>query len=113
MKTLIKVCCVDMVILGLACAGILFDERFLDLYQFVMWSIVIIAAIALILPAKDLFKNQTNSTFKNIVNWFFTILKILTSVWLGMVFLAVFYLIISMLCYGKKQAHFDGLKTSA
>jgi hypothetical protein len=109
MGRLIKVCLFDILIMSFAFAGILFDERFLDLYQFIMWSIVILAFIALIIPSEDLFKKETNSKAKNVINWFFSICKILVSVWVGMVFLAVFYLIISLFCYVKKQSYFDEL----
>jgi len=113
MVRLIKVCLFDVLIIGFAVAGVVFDERFLDLYQFTMWSIAILAFIALIVPSEDMFKNHDNTTFKNCVNWFFSILKILVTVWVGMVFLAVFYLFVSLLCYAKKQMYFDGLKVKA
>lgn len=109
MGRLIKVALIDILIISFAVAGFVFDERFLGLYQFAMWSIVILGFIALIVPSKELFKTETNSTFKNCVNWFFTICKILITVWVGMVFLAVFYFIVSMFCYVKKQLYFDEL----
>jgi len=100
-------------IIGFAFAGILFDERFLNLYQFLMWSIVIIGAVALLLPSEELYKKESNSLSKRYINGVLSVCKILVSVWVGMVVLAVFYLVISLFAYGKKQSYFDELKVKA
>lgn len=110
MKQLINTTLINLSILGLAYTGINIDSRFLDLYQFVMWGFVLLAAVALFVPSKDLFKTATNNQYTNLFNWCFSIVKVLVSVWVGMGILAAFYLAVTILCYGKKKTHFDAVK---
>ena len=109
MKETISTWLTNISILGMAYAGVNIDDRFLDLYQFVMWFFVLLATIALFMPSKDLFKTATNSKYKNFFNWCFSIIKVFVSVWVGMGILAAFYLIVTVLCYAKKKAYFDEL----
>ena len=109
MKAIINTGLINISILGMAYAGINIDDRFLDLYQFVMWGFVLLATIALFVPSKDLFKTATNNKYQTIFNWCFSIVKVLVSVWVGMGILAVFYLVITILCHAKKKTYFDEL----
>ena len=105
----ITVTLVNLSILSLAYAGINIDDRFLALYQFVMWSFVLLAIISLFLPSKDLFKGGNDKGLSNIYNWFFSIIKVFVSVWVGMSVLAAFYLTVTILCFIKKKAYFEDL----
>ncbi len=109
MKEIIRTSLINTSILSLAYAGMNIDDRFLDLYQFVMWGFVLLAILALFIPSKDLFKNTHNDSVKNFINWVFSVIKILLSVWVGMSVLAAFYFIVSALCYAKKKTYFDDL----
>tara|TARA_R110002126_G_scaffold289294_1_gene443969 strand:- start:524 stop:877 length:354 start_codon:yes stop_codon:yes gene_type:complete len=112
MKEIITTALINVSIIGMAYAGINIDERFLDLYQFVMWGFVLLATVALFIPSKDLFKTATNNKYKTFFGWCFSIVKIFVSVWVGMGVLAAFYLLITILCYVKKKMYFDELTTS-
>ena len=103
---------VDLSILGMAYEGANGDGRFLDLYQFTMWGFVLLAMIALLLPSKDLFKEDNNNPVINFFNWCFSIIKVLVSVWVGMSVLAAFYLVVTILRHGKKAAYFNEIKST-
>lgn len=107
-KILIKIL-IDISIIGMAFAGMNIDSRFLDLYQFVMWSFVLLCFFSLLLPSKDLFKKAINNKYQTFFNWCLTIIKVIISVWVGMGILAAFHLVLSILCYARKKTHFDGL----
>ena len=105
----ITVTLVNLSILGLAYTGMNFDDRFLDLYQFVMWTFSLLNIVALLVPSENIFKEESNNSLKNLFNWIFIITKILVSVWVGMSFLAATYLVVTILYYAKKKEYFDGL----
>jgi type IV secretory pathway TraG/TraD family ATPase VirD4 len=98
--------------LSMAYAGANIDDRFLELYQFIMWGFVLIAIFALFIPSKDLFKTSSNNKYQGFFNWCFSIIKTLVSVWVGMSILAAFYLVVTVLCSAKKKAYFDDLNTT-
>ena len=105
-KTLSKVI-INAIFIGTAMIGIHVNDRALDIYQFGMWFVCIAAFIGLFLPSKDLFK-ENNSDF---LGWIFCSIKVSICVWVGMSILAAFYLIVSILCYGKKKSHFNEVES--
>lgn len=97
--------------LGLVYAGVYINDKFLDVYQFVMWFFIAISFMALFLPSEDLFKDGENSKFNTVLNWCFALDIVLVSIWFGMPILACYYLVVNILLSAKKQTYFKKLES--
>ena len=109
MNKFIKITIANAIPVSMAVAGCAIDDRFLSVYQFLMWMIIISTLLAVIVPSKQLFvktKSKDSVAIKN-YKWLMVSIMTFIPVFIGMEVIASFYICGAVIFSVKKDTYFD------
>ena len=86
--------------------GVNIDERVLDVFQFFMWFLVVCGGLAFFIEDEKLFDKEYKTGKLGII---LMIAKVILCIWAGMVVLAAFYLVVSIIHKVRELAYLENI----